>query len=207
MLVVELDASDDTAIGADKLEVWNVGIVNGANWGEEKLNMLETVYGRICLQTTKTDTPVLLAGDFNAPKHETKDREIVPHGKNAGQYTNYPDYGDPYYFRDSTGMVNELEFNQRWERAEARIFDPNMGEWSMSDVYWSAEESQQEPSTVDYTHVLSNGSPAQKRLDHILVSQQFNVQKCELWNGELGSKNGFRASDHAPVVTSLCVDY
>lgn len=206
LLVAELDVSEDTAIAATELDVWDVSIINGANWGEEKLNMLETVYGRIYLQTSKTGTPVLLGGDFNAPKRETKDREIVPHGKNRGQYTDYPDYGDPHYFRDPAEGVNELEFNQRWELAEARIFDPGIGDWGMKDVYWAAEESQRESSTEDYTHVLPNGSPARKRLDHILVSQQFDVQSCELWNGELDSADGLQASDHAPVETILRVD-
>lgn len=55
MLVAEVDVSSPTVLATDMLELWNVGIINGANWGEEKLNMLETVYGRISLQTAKQD--------------------------------------------------------------------------------------------------------------------------------------------------------
>lgn len=205
MLVAEVDFSDATAFPVDTLEIWNVGIINGANWGEEKLNMLETVYGRIHLQTTKTGNPVLLGGDFNAPKQETRDREIIPHGQNSGQYTQYPYYGDPHYLRDQAGDVNELAFSLRWQLAEARIFDPEIGDWEMQDAYWSAGESRRESSIEDYTHVLSNGSPARKRLDHIFVSAEFDVLRCELWNGEMNSVNGFRASDHAPVVTTLSI--
>lgn len=79
MLVAEIDVSDASGIAADELEAWYVGNINGANWGEEKLNMLETVYGRIYLQTAKTDTPVVLGGDFNAPKREQANGTIVPH--------------------------------------------------------------------------------------------------------------------------------
>jgi len=202
-LVTEIDLARSPAPALDRLELWNVGIINGANWGEEKLNMLDTVYGRISLQTTKTDTPVLLGGDFNAPKREQADGSIVPHGMNKSQYTAYPDYDDPYYVRDAAGDVTELEFKQRWQLAEARIFDPDLSDWEMRDVYWAAEESAKAASTEDYTHVLPNGSPTRKRLDHILVSQQLDVELCELWNGELSAPDVMNASDHAPVVTKL----
>lgn len=203
MLVAEVDVSSSTAVATDTIELWNVGIINGANWGEEKLNMLETVYGRIYLQTAKTGNPVLLGGDFNAPKREAADGSIVPHGGNAGQYTNYPNYGDPHYFRDAADDVTELEFNQRWQLAEARIFDTDVGDWGMRDVYWTAADSAQASSVEDYTHVVSNGTPARKRLDHVLVSRQFGVETCEIWNGESVAPNAFQASDHAAVVTRL----
>lgn len=206
MLVTEVDVSSSPELATDTIELWNVGIINGANWGEEKLNMLETVYGRIYLQTTKTDLPVLLGGDFNAPKREETDGSIVPHGGNAGQYTGYPDYGDPHFFRDAAGDVTELEFKQRWQLAETRMFDPDVGDWELRDVYWAAEKSAKASSVEDYTHVLPNGSPARKRLDHVLVSEQFDVETCEIWNGELECPNALQASDHAPVVTKLRIE-
>lgn len=206
ILVSEIDVTADAAIGADEIEVWNVGIINGANWGEEKLNMLETIYARIYLQTSKTEIPVLLGGDFNAPKQETEDGIIIPHGSGAGQYTTYPDYGSPRYFTDEGSDLTEYEFSQRWELSEARLFDQNIGEWGMTDVYWGAQDSPQVSSTRDYTHILPNGSPRRKRLDHILVSQHFDAQRCDLWNGEQGSLDGFCTSDHAPVVATLSVD-
>lgn len=206
MLVGEVDISEATASIAETLHTWNVGIINGANWGEEKLNMLETMYARIYLHTTKTDTPVLLGGDFNAPKRETADGEIIPHGTNAGQYTNYPYYGDPYYLRERGDGMNDFRFDQRFQLAEARIFDSEISEWNIRDVYWAAEKSRQEPSTEDFTHVVHSGTPSKKRLDHILVSQQFDVHRCDLWNGEGGAINGLRPSDHAPVVTEVGIE-
>ena len=203
MLVAEIDLSTSPELATDTVELWNVGIINGANWGEEKVNMLETVYGRIYLQTTKTDNPVLLGGDFNAPKREKENKSIIPHGENEGQYTAYPDYGDPHYFRESDGDIAELEYKQRRKFAEARIFDPGVGDWELQDVYWAADESLKKSSVEDYTHVVPSGTPAQKRLDHVLVSQEFKVKTCELYNGELESPNALQASDHASVVTSL----
>ena len=103
LLVGEVDITATGPGGPAAVSVWNVGIVNGAGWGEEKLNMLETVYARLFLQTTKTDDTVLLGGDFNGPKRERADGTIVPHGRNAGQYTDYPYYGHPYYLADEEG--------------------------------------------------------------------------------------------------------
>lgn len=103
LLVSSLQPKESDPIAADEIELWNVGIINGSNWGEEKVNMLETVYGRVYLQTTKTATPVLLGGDFNAPKRETEAQEIVPHGTTASQYTRYPFYGDPHYLQAEAG--------------------------------------------------------------------------------------------------------
>lgn len=60
LLVIRIDTTDADAIASDFVQVWNVGIANGAAWGEAKLHMLETVHGRVHLETAKTDTPVVL---------------------------------------------------------------------------------------------------------------------------------------------------
>lgn len=204
MLVSEIDTSHTNAVTDDNLEVWNVGIVNGAYWGEEKVNMLETVYARIYLQNTKLGHPLILAGDFNAPMKETDDRDIIPHGGPA--YTNYPFYGDPHYLQDESGERVDYEFGERWRRAEARLFNPALADWDMQDAYLASDDY--EPSTEDYTHIIHNGTPAKKRLDHILVSSHFAVENCEIWNGRHGTPNGLKAngsykSDHAPVVADV----
>ena len=47
MQVTKMEPPADLSGSTDRVDVWNVGITNGANWGEERLNMFETVYGRI----------------------------------------------------------------------------------------------------------------------------------------------------------------
>lgn len=206
MLVTAIELPERLTSSGEGIEVWNVGVVNGSEWGEEKLNLLETVYGRIYLQVTKTNTPVLLGGDFNAPKRETADRDITPHGRDGNQYTNYPFYGDPHYLRDETGTVGEYRFDQRWQRAEARIFDPDIGDWGLQSTYWAAAEGTRAASTEDYTHIVHTGTPSKKRLDHLFVSTQFDVRECEIWNGRDNSINGLGASDHAPVVAEVSIE-
>lgn len=206
ILVADVDVSTIDSVAADRLEAWNVSINNGAYWGEEKVKMLETVYGRIHLQNTKIGDPLVLSGDFNAPQKETAEKEIIPHS--GPDYTNYPQYGDPYYFATDGETPGEFTFGQRWSKAEQQLFDPDTSEWEMRDAYLSLDKDTYEASTVDYTHEIHNGSPGKKRLDHVLVSSQFAVTDCEIWNGRGSSINAMRTdetyrSDHAPVVATV----
>lgn len=205
---VELPLGD--SIDTTGIEIWNVGIINGSNWKEEKINALETVYARIYLQNEKTDKTVILGGDFNAPLKELSKQdsdadeiEIIPHDGNDYQATNRPFYGNPYRYRDSEERSAEFSFAQRWRNAERYIFDPEFSDWKMRDAYWIADDSAKESSTTDYTHVVNNGNPANKRLDHVLTSDRIDVKSCDIQNGEHDSANGFDASDHAPVVAEL----
>ncbi|ODR80513.1 hypothetical protein BG842_03375 [Haladaptatus sp. W1] len=206
MLVTAINTAADDTIEASTIEVWNVAIINGSNWGEEKINMLKTVYDRIYLQNKKVGYPVILGGDFNAPKEETSEKQLIPHGKPA--YTQYPFYGDPYYFQENGKAAVEQTFRQRWETAEQQLFDSGIGEWGMQDTYLASSPEVYEASTEEYTHIVHNGNPSRKRLDHILVSDQFAVRGCEIWNGQNESVNGFErdngyTSDHAPVVADI----
>lgn len=202
ILVSEVDLTGAESLNAEVLDVWNVGVVNGANWGEEKIKMLETVYGRLYLQNDKTDREVVLGGDFNAPKRETAE-EVIVHDGAGRRYTNYPRYGDPYYFGESSDSMDEFTFCRRWQRAEANVFDREVGEWDMRDAYWAADESARAPSTADYTHVVHTGTPSRKRLDHLFVSEHFAVNRCEILNGEGDRANGLAVSDHAPVIAEI----
>lgn len=191
------------------LEVWNTSIINGANWKEEKINALETVYARVHLQNKRTNKKVILGGDFNAPLKEVNERgneedghEIVPHDP-KDKLTNWPFYGDPYYYQNSSEESEEFTFAQRWKNAESYIFDSELSDWNMKDAYWTADESEKKSSTEDHTHVVNNGNPANKRLDHILTSDHFDVKGCEIQNGVDTKKNGFDMSDHAPVFAEL----
>jgi exonuclease III len=201
ILVAELALGDSDSFDAEELTLWNVGVINGSNWHEEKIAMAETVYARLYLHTEKVDKPVVLAGDFNAPKRETEEA-IVPHEGGGLQYRHYPFYGVPYFFEDA-GEKREFLFRDRWKRAERNLFDPAVGEWGMTDAYWDASESEKRSSTEDYTHIVHTGDPSHKRLDHVLVSEHFDTNYCTIWNGEFGSIDGLGTSDHAPVVTEL----
>lgn len=202
LLVSEVNLSEEPSVALDGMDIWNVGIIHGAGWGEEKLKMLETVYSRVHLQNTNTDRPLVLGGDFNAPKREDPG-EITPHGANRPLYTEYPFYGDPYYLRDSSNVDSEYTFRDRWQLAERLIFDEEVSDWDMKDAYWVSGASPGRSSTEDYTHVIDVADPPHKRLDHVFVSEQFTVDRCEIWNGLDGAPNGLGSSDHAPVYAQV----
>jgi exonuclease III len=94
ILVSVLAPADTDSFDAEEVTLWNVGIINGSNWHEEKIAMAETVYARLCLHTEKIGEPVVLAGDFNAPKREIQ-CGIVPHEGGGLQYHHYLFYGAP----------------------------------------------------------------------------------------------------------------
>lgn len=60
----------------------------------------------------------------------------------------------------------------------------------MRDVYWAGEVSRQESSAENVTHIVHSGTPSKKRLDHVLVSKEFDVYQCEL-----GTLKGHRSTD------------
>lgn len=62
-------------VGGTEIEVWNVRAVPGNDWGEEKIKILETTYSRI---RKAGEPPIILAGDFNAPKDEREDGTLIP---------------------------------------------------------------------------------------------------------------------------------
>lgn len=186
---------------SNEIDVWNVGIINGSSWHEEKVKMLETVYSRIYTRVTEVDRDVLLGGDFNAPKREGSDGAVVPHGQSAPKYRHYPQYGTPYYYGDSVAEAEEFTYRARRQRAESDVFDPDVAEWRMRDAYWTATESTKQASEEDYTHEVAGGS--RKRLDHVLVSERFTVRRCEILNDEMVRETGPDVSDHAPVVAEV----
>ena len=207
LLVSDVRLPNHGTVDSGRLELWNVGIVHGSGWKEEKINALETVYARVFLQNKKTDKRVILGGDFNAPLKETLDGDgeptIVPHDGNRLKAKNRPFYGNPYRYRISNEDSEPFTFSQRWKNAESYIFDPELADWDMRDTYWSAEDGAKKSSMDDHTHVVHNGNPANKRLDHLLADDQFDVKTCEIQNGIETDVNGFDVSDHAPVVSEF----
>ncbi|WP_336024680.1 hypothetical protein [Halobellus salinisoli] len=89
-------------------------------------------------------------------------------------------YGHPYYFQEETDETVEHTFGQRWRKAEKQLFDQDVGEWDMRDTYLASPTETYEASTEEYTHIVHNGNPSKKRLDHILVSDHFTANKCEI---------------------------
>lgn len=214
LFVSDIQLPNEDTTDKEGLEVWNTGIIHGAGWKEEKIKVLETVYSRIYLQNRKTNKKIILGGDFNAPWKETNEQgnvQIHPHSPDP-KHLDKPFYGDPYRYQDGEGGTEQFSFSQRWRNAESYIFDAKKSDWDMKDTYWHADDSLELPSTDDHTHVVNNGNPPNKRLDHILADDHFTISSCEIQNGigddidANGFENSVTPSDHAPVKATLQIE-
>ena len=61
----------------DKIKLWNIRAVPGNGWGEEKIKIFESVFGRLSKEGYETR---ILTGDFNSPKAELPDGQALPFG-------------------------------------------------------------------------------------------------------------------------------
>ena len=104
ILVTELTA------GGEEIDVWNVRAVPGNSYGEEKIKLFETVYNRL---ETEGERSRLLAGDFNAPKAELPDGQMI-----------------------SFGYDKEASLQDRWVAAERSILR-GLGRLGMIDAFRS----------------------------------------------------------------------
>lgn len=200
ILVTQIKPGDSTDEPLSMpVEFWNVGVIYGSGpWGEEKINALETIAGRLEYLTTRTDHHYIVGGDFNGPHREHTETDIEFHGQNKPAYTRTSFYGSPYLFRTGESEPVPWTFSRRWQRAEQRMFDPDV-DIGLRDAYWTAAESPRLPSHDDFSHVVHSATPPNKRLDHILVSDGAEVLKCQYLQKALRRS----LSDHAPVAVQI----
>ena len=177
---VEVPKSDD---GVDLgLDLWNVRTVPGSMYGEEKIKILEDVYHRILKKKTKYHR--VLAGDFNSPKDETKEGEVIPFGE------------------DKDGKVG-----RRWRKAE-RNFLTGLKEAGMVDVFREVH-GYGDLDVLDVSHATRTEDPLSVppedvrgvRFDHIIASTELQPQGCRY------DQDGFRCSDHAPLIAEFGIEW
>lgn len=156
--------------GELSIDLWNIRAVPGSMYGEEKIKILENTYGRIL---AAGERPRILAGDFNGPKAETAEGEIV-----------------------SWGVDRDGALGERWTRAELDILT-GLEEVGMVDVF-RAVNGYGELDVLDVSHPTQGGERLSgKRFDHLFASESFCPESCRYVEG------GFECSDHAPLVASF----
>ncbi|GAB3691983.1 hypothetical protein GCM10028857_30010 [Salinarchaeum chitinilyticum] len=160
-----------------EIELWNVRAVPGSMHGEEKIKILENTYNRIL---KGTESPCILAGDFNAPKEELADGTTLPwrHGE-------------------------EGELARRWGEAELNILC-GLEETGMVDIF-RAQHGYDELDILDVSHATQTEHPESvapaevegKRFDHMIASEALDPQDCYYDHA------GFSCSDHAPLIAAF----
>ncbi|MCL9815282.1 endonuclease/exonuclease/phosphatase family protein [Natranaeroarchaeum aerophilus] len=164
-------------LGGREIELWNIRAVPGSMHGEEKLNILENTYNRIM---KGTESPCILAGDFNSPKAELADGTTIP------------------WRHDQEG-----ELAQRWKEAELNIL-LGLEEKGMADVF-RVQHGYGELDILDVSHATRTDDPESvapaevkgKRFDHMIASEELNLQDCYYDHA------GFHCSDHAPLIADF----
>lgn len=163
--------------GEREIELWNVRAVPGSMHGEEKIKILENTYNRIM---KGTESPCVLAGDFNSPKEELADGTTIP------------------WRHDQEG-----ELAQRWREAELKILR-GLEEKGMVDTF-RAEHGYGELDVLDVSHATRTKHPESviptevegKRFDHMIASKELDSQDCYYEHA------GFNYSDHAPLIAEF----
>lgn len=161
ILNAEVDLDDTT------IDLWNIRTVPGNMFGEEKIKILENVYNRIL---SKGAGPRILAGDFNAPKDETEEGNVIP-------------------------WRNEKhdELSERWKAAERNILT-GLEDIDMVDVFRMIH-GYGELDTLDISHPTGDRTTLTgKRFDHLIASQSLNADDC------FYDADGLDCSDHAPLI-------
>lgn len=156
------------------IDLWNIRTVPGNMYGEEKIKILENVYNRILRKGTE---PRILAGDFNAPKTETDDGEVIPWRNEK---------------RD--------ELSQRWQNAERNILT-GLDEVGMVDVFRMIH-GYGDLDTLDISHPTGDSDTLTgKRFDHLFASRSLNPDDC------FYDPDGLTCSDHTPLIAKFHPDF
>lgn len=159
------------------IDLWNVRAVPGSMHGEEKIKILENTYNRI---RKGGESPIILAGDFNAPRRELADGTVVP------------------WRNDRPGEVAE-----RWQSAERNILT-GFDDIGMVDVFRD-QHGYGALDVLDVSHATRTEDPLLVpasdvegvRFDHLIASRELNPDAC--WY----EQDGFACSDHAPIIANF----
>lgn len=171
-----------------RIENWNVGVIAGSSWGEEKIKILETVYSHL---SGNSNQPRLLAGDFNTPNDERNDEDTG---------SNYITYGG----RQEADEENKGDLRkpswiaERWHDAELKVLEGCDDQ--LHDAFRQKHGHQLKDSNGHYQDGMYShkAGGTKKRLDHIFSdAQRFTVESCRYLSLQDAP------SDHAPIVATL----
>lgn len=168
--------------GWGRLEIWNVGVVAGASYGEEKIKIISSInsYIRKRAKTSGRKRALILGGDFNTPNEETADGQAVPYG----------------YSKDKErGGLSE-----KWYMEELRLLKGGHRTGLVDTIrYLHGYDDLNDERPTHYSH-LSNG--VRKRIDHLFVDgNKFTPVTAHYSVKDMDFDD--IPSDHSPLVAEL----
>jgi exonuclease III len=135
------------------LELHNAHIPSARSRGFIKVETCEAIHERLA---RPSDRRRILCGDFNLPRAETVDGEVI------------------------TFAADHPEFLERWDAAERSIL-PGLAEWGFADAFRALHGfERQDASWVLHTR---SRRKAGLRLDHVLASDTLRPVWCDYHHG------------------------
>jgi len=158
------------------IEVHNIHMPAGVSHGVIKAQTFEGLYTYLA----KTNqTARILCGDFNSPRHEYPNGEIITFGKGTR--------------RKKGRLVNDT--HNRQASAEKSVMK-GLEKFNLIDVFRSANGY--EKQAYSWVHKWRT-TRTYRRFDHIFASKEFEVADCQYINNL--REEGL--SDHAPIMAIL----
>lgn len=183
----ELLVQASVSVGGRSFLVINVHIPNGSGYGWKKIDTFDALEDVVRKAKGK---PCIVAGDFNEP-------QLIPlqdGGRDGGQIVTWGQYWDGREGRfDCCQPVKDRSGRPRsdeeWDEAVRWIFEKENGH-GLRHAYWDHERG-----VMPVSHVTRGQA---RWFDHIFVSQDFHVERCEYLH-----KLRPRHSDHSALSATL----
>jgi exodeoxyribonuclease III len=159
------------------LEIHSAHVPNGSSNKWEKVEVLESIYGKLALDAVR---PRILCGDFNCPQTELATGEVVTWGQRLCP----------------SGEVKirrriHRKPGIRWDAAERRVL-VGLREFGLRDAYRSVHGYSGEAASW---FLKNKDKVVGRRFDHIFVSPELEVVRCEY----LAEARSLDLSDHSPI--------
>ena len=165
------------------LEVHTTHIPPGSSNGVIKVKHFEGLYNYL---SRRKDSLKLLTGDFNSPKFELKDGEIITWGQKLGKSGKPRIAINPKWKHQCTG--------ERWDSAERSIIE-NHTLLGMKDAF------REKNGYEDFSGSWFTNQGQGRRYDHVFTSRQIYVENS--FYDHQPRINGL--SDHSPLIVELSI--
>ena len=165
------------------MEVHTTHVPPGSSNGVIKVKHFEGLYNYL---SRRKDSLKLLTGDFNSPKLELRDGEIITWGQKLGRSGKPRIAINPKWKHQCTG--------ERWDAAERSIIE-NHTSLGMKDAF--REKNDYEELSGSWFTNQGQG----RRYDHIFASHQIDIENSFYDHQPRVNK----LSDHSPLIVELSI--
>ena len=165
------------------VEIYTTHVPPGSSNGVIKVEHFEGLYKY--LKTNKSQK--ILTGDFNSPKTELADGEVITWGQKVNASGEVRIAINPKWKHQCSG--------ERWDSAERSIIESH-SEIMLKDVFRSLK------GYTDDSGSWFTNKGVGRRYDHIFCSNNFHLKSCSYKH----EPRLIKLSDHSPIIAELVMD-